>query len=383
MWREAAPVPRATLTAKCELITPMYGGGVTAGEVDRAMPIRASALRGQLRFWWRLLNKGGHSSEDLFRAERDLWGGIGREGPKASMVGVRVACDPADMHLKRKSELTGFPGYALILDAGDDPILLQQGHSFDVVISFDDQLGDKQRQQVVECLRWWASFGGVGARTRRGLGAVRVRSDDAALQPVTSEETKKLGGWLVIGRLINEQQAWADAVGVLQSFRQGVGVGRARGSKGPGHSNWPEADAIRSLPKKGRAASTAGGSAFFPRAAFGLPIVFQFKGESKLNDTLEGEDHERMASPLILRPYFDGSGFHAMALLLPGWQERISVPVKLKDRGRRGKAWPLAEGERGLLADDVKPMKEAHGSDPLTAFMHYFEQRTGEKRHRR
>ena len=41
-------------TYKCKLVTPMYGGGVEPGVVDKEMPIRASAIRGQLRFWWRI-----------------------------------------------------------------------------------------------------------------------------------------------------------------------------------------------------------------------------------------------------------------------------------------------------------------------------------------
>lgn len=32
-------------TYDCELVTPLYGGGVTAGEVDEEMPVRASAIR--------------------------------------------------------------------------------------------------------------------------------------------------------------------------------------------------------------------------------------------------------------------------------------------------------------------------------------------------
>ena len=377
LWRESAPVRRATVTAKCELITPMYGGGVEEGEVDCAMPIRASALRGQLRFWWRLLYGAGRASEDVFEDERGLWGGIGRDGPQASLVHVRVACDPIDEgRLKRKAHEVD---YAL---PHEDPRLLEQGYSFDVVVSFEDRLTDDERGQVLECLRWWANFGGVGARTRRGLGAVKVQCDNADLQPVTPDEIKRMGGWLVIGQPTDKQQAWTDAIGTLWSFRQGLGVGRARGSTGPGSSNWPEADTMRSLAKAGKAASNAGESTFFPRAAFGLPIVFQFKDEKHLNDTLEGEDHERMASPLILRPYFDGSRFRAMALLLPGWQERVSVAVKLKDSDRRGIAWPHAEGERSRLARDVEPMAD-RGSDPLTAFMHYFEERTGTARGRK
>lgn len=54
IW-EKAKLSSTQITVCCELITPMYGGGVKAGRVDCKMPIRASALRGQLRFWWRLL----------------------------------------------------------------------------------------------------------------------------------------------------------------------------------------------------------------------------------------------------------------------------------------------------------------------------------------
>ena len=40
---------------RCELITPIYGGGIQAAVPDVLMPIRVTAIRGQLRFWWRLL----------------------------------------------------------------------------------------------------------------------------------------------------------------------------------------------------------------------------------------------------------------------------------------------------------------------------------------
>jgi CRISPR/Cas system CMR-associated protein Cmr1 (group 7 of RAMP superfamily) len=42
-------------TLDCQLITPLYGGGVKAHTIDESMPIRVSSIRGQLRFWWRLL----------------------------------------------------------------------------------------------------------------------------------------------------------------------------------------------------------------------------------------------------------------------------------------------------------------------------------------
>ena len=37
-------------TYTIKLITPMYGGGVVAGVVDEEMPVRATSIRGHLRF---------------------------------------------------------------------------------------------------------------------------------------------------------------------------------------------------------------------------------------------------------------------------------------------------------------------------------------------
>ena len=366
-----------SVTVQCQLVTPMYGGGVNAGEVDKAMPIRASGIRGQLRFWWRLLNGGDRSSEEK---ECDLWGGIASNGPAASKVAVRIESEPADGHLTPKSKI---PPYVLI-DSGDDPKLLEAGFSFKVLLGFNRHTTDDQRSQVIECLRWWASFGGVGARTRRGLGAFKASCDDGDLKPVSREEVQKLCGWIVTGRPTNDaQEAWRSAVRALQFFRQGTGVGRSSkaGSSAPGRSNWPEAETIRDLADKAKPARKEGEEAFFPRAAFGLPIVFQFKGEKYLNDTLEHEKHERMASPLILRPYFNGREYCPMALLLPGWQCSISMSVKLKERNTEAQSWPSDSAERQELAKMVKPMAP-RGSDPLTAFMRYFDERVnGKQRH--
>lgn len=76
---------------RCELVTPIYGGGVPAAIPDVLMPIRATAIRGQLRFWWRLLaqQKWNLKEKSLREAEFRLWGGIGEEAA-ASLVFLRV-----------------------------------------------------------------------------------------------------------------------------------------------------------------------------------------------------------------------------------------------------------------------------------------------------
>ncbi|MFZ4701399.1 MAG: type III-B CRISPR module RAMP protein Cmr1, partial [Candidatus Methylumidiphilus sp.] len=46
VWRESFQVTT---------LTPIYGGGTEAGVPDQILPVRVASIRGQLRFWWRLL----------------------------------------------------------------------------------------------------------------------------------------------------------------------------------------------------------------------------------------------------------------------------------------------------------------------------------------
>ena len=383
-----------TVTAHCTLMTPMYGGGVTAGQVDCAMPIRASALRGQLRFWWRLLQCTGDDGEafadsrKLFGVETDLWGGISSKGPQASRVVLQVKSTPVeDQRLVAWRNGQGFPAYALILKSEENPQLLKEGYSFEVALRFKQAATDQQRAEAIEALRWWASFSGVGARTRRGLGAVKVVSDDADFKPVSIGEVEAHGGRMILGQPArNAGTAWKDAVDALMRFRQEPNLGRNPGrGNHPGRSRWPEPDAIRRV--TGRHARGHEPEhpvdGFYPRAAFGLPIVFHFKDHGDPPDhTLVPVEsghgkQDRMASPLILRPWFDGQHWRPAALLLPGWQERVSVQVGLDGRlaSEVRPAWPEGQGERRRLAAQVPPMQN-QGEDVLTAFMRFFEERT-------
>ncbi len=78
-----------------------------------------------------------------------------------------------------------------------------------------------------------------------------------------------------------------------------------------------------------------------------------------------------MASPLILRPYYDGTRYRPLALLLPRWKQRVSISVDL-DSDHVGPAWPKNSGEWEKQATLVAPLR-GRGADALTAFMHYFE----------
>ncbi|MBL8483892.1 MAG: type III-B CRISPR module RAMP protein Cmr1 [Rhodocyclaceae bacterium] len=379
---------------ECELITPLYGGGVTAGEVDPDMPVRASAIRGQLRYWWRLLarHKWKFGTTDQIRArEFELWGGLGTP-PQASKVWVRISNlgtpDIKPWAKYGRNDKDGWKtlpdpedwadaAYALFPGQGKKPgtaeskepaSLVKHGLKLHIELACDTKCSAEQRDQVFEALRWWASFGGLGARTRRGLGAIGI----TGLELVSAEEARAAGCRLVLaGYPTNSISAWKAAVRKLRDFRQGVAEGRNRGSAPgrPGRSRWPEPDAIRRLTRRhaGLHAPEHVAGNVFPRAAFGLPLIFHFKDTGDPGDfSLQPAGRDRMASPLILRPYGQGNQWRAAALLLPhAHLQTMELTLPNGQVTDPGQWWNPA------VAGAVPPLT-GRGTDALTAFLAYF-----------
>lgn len=360
---------------RCELVTPMYGGGVEAGKVDVAMPIRASAIRGQLRFWWRLSCARNIGSRQMFERETAIWGGIGSKEPITSKVAIQVDCPPAKQadflssDEKKSRAITYAFGSASINGAAQ---WLKGGYTFQVGLRYPDEVA----AEVETALRWWACFGGLGARTRRGFGSVRI-SD---LQPLSIDEVRQCGARLTFAGAgsVKAEDAWEKAIGRLFDFRQGAGIGRKANKPRPGRSFWPEPDQLRRFTGRdgnGKHPPEHPAGNVFPRAAFGLPLTFEFRGTPgeppKLELHPDGE-RDRMASPLILRAYWNGENWRPAALLLPNWEDALTQRLQFKGNTRHAPAaWPADPVRQKQLAQQIKPM-QGHGDDPLTAFMHFF-----------
>ncbi|WP_082674224.1 RAMP superfamily CRISPR-associated protein [Thiohalocapsa sp. ML1] len=375
-WK-AASADRDWTSYACKLVTPLYGGGVSAGVVDQAMPVRAAALRGQLRFWWRMACAPLDDPKAMFKAESAIWGGIGAKGPAASRVRVRVvsSCVSASDLVPSDAERDIAIRYAF----GPSSIngvthWLRAGFAFQFLLDCPDACAE----EVELALRWWASFGGLGARTRRGFGTVHVKD----LAPVSAAMVADRGGALQLGRQGSGDplQQWRLAVNKLFAFRQAPGVGRRAGHPRPSRSFWPEPDQIRRFfpgrDANGRHRPVHEGGNAFPRAAFGMPIRFEFpgsprNGEPETTELLPGGGEDRMASPLVLGPYWDGQRWRRMALLLPKWERALNTPLRFKDHPFTPRPWPTNADARARIAATVAPMRE-RGNDPLTAFMHFF-----------
>jgi len=348
----ARPSGRVEKKYSISLITPLFGGGAEPGRPDEDFPIRGTAIRGQLEFWWRATRGAGFADhKSLFARHAEIWGTTEKASPvKLSIHDTTASQLKRCAHYTPRKDGQALP-YALFpfqgqlsndrktvsAEPAQYPAQYIEKASFTLKLSYPEKLED----DVQAAVQAWVNFGGVGARTRRGCGALFCKEfapkDINDLEPWFRDNFKLGSGearpWPTIPGSVfvrNQEEtpidAWKRVVGLLQSLRQGVKFGRSPGAGGhPGRSHWPEPETIRAITRtrsREHSRLTHVPDDAFPRAEFGLPIVFHFKDKGDPPDTVlypsdgpNGEPRERMASPLILKPLALANG-KAVPLIL-------------------------------------------------------------------
>jgi CRISPR-associated protein Cmr1 len=350
-WKK--PALDAGRSFDIELITPMFGGGVETRTNDPGLPVRTTAIRGQLQFWWRATVGAQYPTrQELRAAQSAIWGSTERAS-RVQVLIENVRVDKAEPCAKFDDDKKS-PGKFRSMPTWNRPFS-NTSLSY-ALFPFQGQLADGRTRIEVEpaaCIRktsfrltlrcpndlwphvepavWaWLSFGGLGSRTRRGCGSIfskalapKDAADLAAMWKRYMPALFPLREWPTMAEsvLIEKEQTdaisgWDRVIGRFRHFRQGVGRGRNQGHQPnrPGRSRYPEPETIRTImwnPKQPwpheRLEDIPNDA--FPRAELGLPIVFHFQGQGEPPDTVlypsddaEGKKRERMASPLILKP---------------------------------------------------------------------------------
>ena len=410
------------------LITPLFGGGVQPGVVDEKFPVRGATVRGQLRFWWRATRGGDHgpTRAAMKAAEDRIWGST-TGGSKVTVAVVNAKAGQPFQSVDRNGQPTevgnirsvdsyaAFPLRGKKAQGGNgwekEPGVVHERVTFDLRLSFPTDLA----KEVQAALWAWETFGGVGARTRRGFGAVHCTRVDTIAGDAPGPwqwayERDDLAGQLEADykHLVSDQPfpdgvphlsrdprryrvvtagpghdavaVWRMLIGKLSAFRQSRPPARPPAKKTPGRSYWPEPDAIRRLTRTPNPLPPERRAHYafnkFPRAAFGLPIIFEFKNEKNANfyeprqTELKGGDASRMASPLILRPLpLAGGGFAGLALILdaPGPDD---VPGGLALKGAPGNPVVTAQLNPGeATAIEANHPSYNGDTDVLQAFL--------------
>jgi len=208
----------------------------------------------------------------------------------------------------------------------------------DVKIEIDVRSAERGAvDEIRGACRAWLSFGGIGGRTRRGFGAVApaLSSEwnvvDWEVTPSTAVardmgSIPRLAG-AMCRRSTRTWRTAIDALGaglaLLRQFRQGENVARAPGpGNHPSYSYWPEPDTIRRFyPPLNPPTWALNSVQKFPRAAFGLPIIFEFKDafkpSEKKSELTPDAGLNRWPSPLIIRPMREApDSYRCVALAL-------------------------------------------------------------------
>lgn len=363
--------PAQGLEVEVCLITRLYGGGNRVGQIDERSWIRPSAFKSALRFWWR----AGHahlftSLAELHQHEARLFGSPARftkgkqieGGPGLIEAQVENAL-PSNLEVaafqpRDNEELQGnalnlayFP--AALDDKADATQMLalpagtKKSTHAKLIIRWEKGAKADDIEQVKNALRLFLVLGGVGARSRRGAGALAVTQEANARElgvPTTPAELDAfLKKFFRVDQVLLFTNIWhLAAAKMIWRGRKSSDTGEAsqiqllellrevrqdrphppdwKGGKAWGRSRWPEADAIRihaqpyhRMSPNWRHQPKLENAGKYPRAALGLPIVVKFKDDFPGQDppkhaisaALPGPQQtklRRFASPLILRP---------------------------------------------------------------------------------
>ncbi|MGI5845245.1 MAG: type III-B CRISPR module RAMP protein Cmr1 [Candidatus Xenobium sp.] len=390
---------RKRLVLGYRLLTPLFGGGPLAGECDPLTTVRTATVVGQLRFWWRACRAAAYPDLKSLRAAEDrLWGSTTVRSPIVLELRRTQAGEPQkpftlkpgqswpDCHEDVAPAYAAFP---LQPNSKDRTVrTVQSGVGFELVVSYP-----AAAEADVRAALWaWETFGGVGARTRRGFGALARMTEDG--RAVQRPPCRELLDWiqaelqrhvLEVGKPIpgvprlehklplaatrqkagpgekSAREAWKCLIKCYRDFRQS----RRTGTGKSGRSYWPEPDAIRRLTGQADPKHRVPVCKIdrFPRGAFGLPIIFHFKDRTDPDTcTLQGPKHDRRASPLILRPVLGSDGAIGMAAILKPWG---GPPGGYVLKGGRLPGVEVQVDLNGIPAGELAAIKPLKPSDKL------------------
>ncbi|WP_027180396.1 type III-B CRISPR module RAMP protein Cmr1 [Maridesulfovibrio bastinii] len=276
---------------KFELITPMFGGDAESWKLNLNAPVRAQSIKGQLRFWWRTMQNETDSSK-LLELENALWGGTTeKKGKEVRLKSkVQIAIFFYKKRYEGKKAIDCIPKYvAFPAERSNTDALCITDLNFKLRISYPNSAGIEK--DVLKTLKLWTLFGGVGARTRRGCGSLYCEEllkgfkeaqdinnfiKEIGGDPAPIEYSRLACSLLAVNISSNSTtSAWEEIINNYKDFRQDR---RLKNGNKFGRSYWPEPDAIRILTKRNSPlhAPAHPDKVWFPRAAFGLPIITKF-----------------------------------------------------------------------------------------------------------
>jgi CRISPR-associated protein Cmr1 len=360
------------ITIPLETVTPLFLGG---SDPRGAPELRPASFRGALRFWLRALlgaSLGVGSLKQVSEEEAKVFGDAGQDS--GSPIIVRATNPPRP---GRFSPLTSGVGLRyLLFSMGQRERDRRTGQTttiwrdcfppqstFELTLQSRSPAQSQEQEMIFKraaaALWLLVHLGSLGARSRRGAGCLRAASDPADWREL---ELPALALHAATpAALSDELQAG------LRDLRQATGLSMSSIQRSPSPFDvlHPDTCDIHILDKTWHTwqdALETVGAAFqafrnrhqpdydnvkdvvsgrgqrlesVRRAAFGLPIVFYFRSLKGARGTLEGAEHDRRASPLLIKVVRLANGQHTAMLTV--FRASLLDPnerLKLRPHGR-------------------------------------------------
>ena len=185
-------------------ITLVIGGGVKPGvlaDEETGYPVRVTQIQAQIKFFWRLkqavrCKENGSDTwiEEFSQIERMIWGAAStnnQEYPCRVTLSIdkvkpgntdKVIVPKLLHHFSRNAEKRSGLEFEFTISWNPPDESSNTDCTFNSEQIWDD---------IQDAVRWWSCIGGIGARTRRGAGAIEVyelRKNGRHLLKLISEE---------------------------------------------------------------------------------------------------------------------------------------------------------------------------------------------------
>lgn len=324
-------------TYSLEVITPCFCGGA---KPDQRAEIRPASIRGQLRWWFRVL--GGFRSlegQSVEEQEAMIFGATAGDDGTAGMLTVRVKSGSLSAEYPAPG-MQSPEGYFLF------PLRNQVRHQIPAGSRFELQFlwrGDPALKDDLAALASvFGNLGSLGFRSRRAMGALKLNQPPLQLAAALERfghSTQAIRVFEIQGNFQpqNQQPAEARVIAGLanwlkdwRSHGRTIDHAHAIEPNPPYNSGFEYAkndhDIGYNMP------NNAQSPAFRP--ALGLPIIQRIKhGNNHVTNQWNQRQHAsgRFASPVILRPHKDSQGrWHALVIFVDAkqWPQGESVFLK-------------------------------------------------------
>lgn len=275
-----------SLTVTLETVTPLFLGGAEPKEKGSLPELRPPSFRGAMRYWLRAALGGvigDRNLEGLHKLESAVFGSTDYGSP----INIRLLPTGAELKSSPKPILPHKPnsGTRPAFNSGQRfELRMWQSHSQDQTIW----------QAACAALRLALTFGGVGLRSRRGYGTMRiVKSSGPALLPPMPTS---LNGWEEYARRTAE-----GGIVAARALAESQKVSLVGSTKGPAKFPSATQDGIAQI------------SAFTADSA--ETVIRGFMQKTQPHPALGGIQ-PRQSSPLWVRPIFVGDGYRLLFVVL-------------------------------------------------------------------